>query len=84
MDNSITPVLPVGGSESGFGGFGGIFMIFAIVAILLFGGGGFSLSGNNGNSNAIQNDVQGRVHPQHKNPRQRHGLRLSASDKGRE
>ena len=57
MDNSITPVLPVGGSESGFGGFGGIFMIFAIVAILLFGGGGFSLSGNNGNSNAIQNDI---------------------------
>lgn len=57
MDNSITPVLPVGGSESGFGGFGGIFMIFAIVAILLFGGGGFSLGGNNGNSNAIQNDI---------------------------
>ena len=57
MDNSITPVLPIGGSESGFGGFGGIFMIFAIVAILLFGGGGFGFGGNN-NANAIQADVQ--------------------------
>lgn len=59
MDNTITPVLPVGGADSGFGGFGGIFMIFAIVALLMFGGNGFGFGmGGNGNTNAIQADVQ--------------------------
>ena len=57
MDNTITPVLPVGGADSGLGGFGGIFMIFAIVALLMFGGNGFGFGGN-GNTNALQADVQ--------------------------
>lgn len=58
MDTTgITPVMPIGSGTDGFGGFGGIFMIFAIVALLMFGGGGFGLGGNNGNSNAIQNDI---------------------------
>ena len=58
MDTTgITPVMPVGGMDGGFGdGWMGMIWLFAILA--LFGGGGFGLSGNgNGNSNAIQNDI---------------------------
>lgn len=57
MDNTITPVLPIGNGADSFGGFGGIFMIFAIVALLMFGGGGFGFGGN-GNTNALNADIQ--------------------------
>ena len=58
MDTTgITPVMPVGGMDGGFGdGWMGMIWLFAILA--LFGGGGFGFGGNgNGNSNAIQNDI---------------------------
>lgn len=56
MDNSITPVLPVGGMDGGFGG-GSFAWIFGLIVLLaLFNGGGFGMGGN-GNTNAIQADV---------------------------
>lgn len=57
MDNSIQPVLPVGGGYGdGFGGGG--FWIFALLILAMMGGNGFGWGGTgNGNSNAIQNDI---------------------------
>ena len=55
MATDIQPVMPIGGGDGLGGGFGGIIFFFAIIALLMFGGGG--LTGNNGNSNAIQNDI---------------------------
>ena len=57
MTNGVTPVIPVGGMDGGFGdGWMGMIWLFAILA--LFGGGGFGFGGNgNNNSNAIQNDI---------------------------
>lgn len=55
--NGITPVMPVGGGYNdgfGFGGGSGLWL-FAILALMWGGNGG--LFGGNGNSNAIQNDV---------------------------
>ena len=55
MDNTgIQPVMPIGGMGDSFGG--GFIWVFAIIAILLFGNGGFGVGGN-GNTNAIQADV---------------------------
>lgn len=53
MDSTgIMPTYNVGGSE----GFGGSWLfLFGILALFLFGNGGFG--GNQGNSNAIQNDI---------------------------
>lgn len=58
MDNSgITPVMPVGGMDGGFGG-GSFMWIFGLIVLLaLFNGGGFGFGGN-GNANALQADVQ--------------------------
>ena len=54
MDNSLTPVLPVGGMGDGLGG--GCIWIFGLIVLLaLFSGGGGLFGG--GNNNAIQNDV---------------------------
>jgi len=55
--NGITPVMNIGGDNSGFGnGFMGIFGLLILLGILNGGfGGGFG--GNNGNANAIQADV---------------------------
>ena len=55
MDSSITPVMPIGGAD-GFGGGNSFVWIFGLIVLLaLFNGGG--LMGGNGNSNAIQNDI---------------------------
>ena len=43
MDNSITPVMPVG--DSGFGG-GGIWLFALLILFALFNGGGFGGNGN--------------------------------------
>lgn len=52
MDTTgITPVMPIGNeSEGGF-------WIFALLILAMMSGNGFGGFGNNGNSNAIQNDV---------------------------
>jgi hypothetical protein len=58
MDNGtgITPVMPIGGN--GYGDFGGGgFWIFALLILAMMGGNGFGAWGGNGNSNAIQNDI---------------------------
>ena len=56
MDSGITPVMPVGGNNDGFGfGGGSGLWLFAILA-LMWGGNGF-FGGGNGNTNAIQADV---------------------------
>ena len=57
MDSTgITPVMPIGGAgyNDGFGFGGGGLWLFAILALLWGGNGAF---GGNGNSNAIQADV---------------------------
>ena len=54
MDTGITPVMPVGGMNDGFGN-GGFAWIFGLIVLLALFNGGFG--GNNGNSNAIQNDI---------------------------
>ena len=51
--DGITPTYNVGGSNDGFGG--GLWL-FAILA-LMWGGNGFFGGNGNGNSNAIQNDI---------------------------
>ncbi len=51
-----TPVVMAGGNDM-FGGSGMGFWGFLILAMFLFGGGGFGGFGNNGNSNALQADV---------------------------
>ena len=57
MDNTgITPVMPIGGMD-GIGGGNSFVWIFGLIVLLaLFNGGGFGMGGN-GNSNAIQNDI---------------------------
>lgn len=59
MDNGITPVMPVGGMDNGFGGGNAFVWIFGLLILMgMMGGGGFGWGGNgNGNSNAIQNDI---------------------------
>ena len=52
VSDSGTPMV-MGGDCFGGGGFIWAFLIFA----LLMGNGGFGFGGNNGNSNAIQNDI---------------------------
>ena len=54
MDTGITPVMPVGGMGDGMGMGGGAWIFGLIVLLALFNGG---FGGNNGNSNAIQNDI---------------------------
>ena len=49
--NGITPVMPLGGGD---GMNNGMFLFGLIVLLALFNGG---FGGNNGNSNAIQNDI---------------------------
>lgn len=57
MENSITPVFPVGNAD-GFGGGNSFVWIFGLLILLgLFNGGGLGWGGGNGNSNAIQNDI---------------------------
>ena len=56
MDNGtgITPVMPIGnGTDFGGGGF----WIFALLILAMMGGNGFGGWGGNGNTNAIQADV---------------------------
>ena len=54
VSDSGTPMV-IGGDGMGFGG-GGFIWAFLIFALLM-GNGGFGFGGNNGNSNAIQADV---------------------------
>ena len=54
MDTGITPVMPIGNGADGFGNGG--FWIFALLILAMMGGNGLGF-GNNGNSNAIQNDI---------------------------
>ena len=55
MDNTgITPVMPIGGANDGMGMGAGAWIFGLIVLLALFNGG---FGGNNGNSNAIQNDI---------------------------
>ena len=54
MDTGITPVMPVGGMNDGMGMGAGAWIFGLIVLLALFNGG---FGGNNGNSNAIQNDI---------------------------
>jgi len=54
MDTGITPVMNMGGDC--LGGAGG-FWIFALLILAMMGGNGFGGFGANGNSNAIQADV---------------------------
>ena len=58
MDNGITPVMPVGNGDGGFGlnGLGGIFALLVLLGLF---NGGFNggWGGGTGNSNAIQNDI---------------------------
>jgi len=57
MDNTITPVLPVG-NNGGIGGAGdSCFWIFGLLILLGLFSGGFGGGGMNGNSNALQADV---------------------------
>lgn len=58
MDNTgITPVMPVGGMDGGFGG-GSFMWIFGLIVLLaLFNGGGFGFGGN-GNTAALNADIQ--------------------------
>ena len=54
MDNTIQPVLPVGGMGDGFGGFGGGgFWIFALLILFGMMNGGFGFGGGNSFANAI-------------------------------
>ena len=54
MDTTgITPVMPIGGAGDGFNG--SWIFLFAILALLWGGNGAFG--GGNGNTNAIQADV---------------------------
>lgn len=52
--NGITPVMPIGGANDGMGMGAGAWIFGLIVLLALFNGG---FGGNNGNSNAIQNDI---------------------------
>ena len=55
MDTTgITPVMPIGGANDGMGMGAGAWIFGLIVLLALFNGG---FGGNNGNSNAIQNDI---------------------------
>ena len=54
MDSGIMPTYNVGGNDGFFGGSG--LWLFAILA-LMWGGNGFFGGNGNGNSNAIQNDI---------------------------
>lgn len=56
MDSTgIMPVMPIG--NGGVDGMGGGFWIFALLILALMGGNGFGGWGGNGNTNAIQADV---------------------------
>lgn len=58
MDTGITPVMPIGsGYGDGLCGGAGGFWIFALLILAMMGGNGFGGWGGNGNSNAIQNDI---------------------------
>lgn len=54
MDNGIMPVMPIG-NEGGFGGSAFVWIFGLLILLGLFNGNGFG--GTNGNSNAIQNDI---------------------------
>jgi hypothetical protein len=54
--NGITPVMPIGGGADSFGGSGFAWIFGLLVLLGLFNGGGFGMGGN-GNTNAIQADV---------------------------
>ena len=54
MDNGITPVIPMG--SDGFGGGAGFMWIFGLLILLGMFNGGFGYGGN-GNTNALQADV---------------------------
>lgn len=56
IETTGTPVVMAGGNDM-FGGAGMGFWGFLILAMFLFGGSGFGGFGNNGNTNAIQADV---------------------------
>ena len=57
MDGTgITPVMPMGGDGMGMNGIGGIFALLILLGIFNGGLGGWGGNGN-GNSNAIQNDI---------------------------
>ena len=58
MDTStgITPVMPIGGMGDGLAGGGSFVWIFGLIVLLALFNGGFGMGGN-GNSNAIQNDI---------------------------
>lgn len=58
MDSTgITPVMPIGGGNGVGDLAGGGLWVFALLVLLMMGGGGFGGWGGNGNSNAIQNDI---------------------------
>lgn len=54
-NNGITPVFPIGNGGDGFGT--GFEWILGLVALGMLGNGGFSWGNGNGNTNAIQADV---------------------------
>ena len=60
MDNTgITPVMPVGGMDGGFGGGGSFMWIFGLIVLLaLFNGGGFGLGGGGNQQFATRDQVQ--------------------------
>ena len=58
MDSTgITPVMPVGGMDGGFGGNGFLYIFGLLILLGLFNGGGFGFGGN-GNVNSLNADMQ--------------------------
>lgn len=54
--NGITPVMPIGGMGDSFGGNAFVWIFGLLILLGLFNGSGFGVGGN-GNTNAIQNDI---------------------------